>query len=324
MQSRLKCAVIGARGIGKQHAKWYHLEDCDVVAFAGTSPETVSKTAQVLRELFPFEGRGYTDYREMLEKERPDVVSVCSPYELHREHAVAALECGANVLCEKPMVWRLGASGDEILRQGKEMLEAAEKAGKLLSVNTQYVAVIPFYREIYEEVRGKLEAFDRMFVRLESGGGNGGREYEEVPVDLISHAISLLLKWIPNGKLDDKTVCCEVGRKETTVNFECAFPSGKRCAVRFVFVNKKERPFVRRFGLNDVIVDYTGRNDADGVYKTFLSFEGKEYKFEDLMRLCIRSFVNAVRGEGEPLVSAEEAYRNLELQVELMSKAVRV
>ena len=54
----LRAAVIGARGIGKHHAKWLHYEGCDVVAFVGTSDETVIKTGEILRDLFGFEGRG--------------------------------------------------------------------------------------------------------------------------------------------------------------------------------------------------------------------------------------------------------------------------
>ncbi len=40
---------------------------------------------------------------EMLTKERPDVVSVCTPPWLHASQAIAALESGASVLVEKPM-----------------------------------------------------------------------------------------------------------------------------------------------------------------------------------------------------------------------------
>lgn len=47
----------------------------------------------------------YTDAAEMLEKEKPDVVSVCAPNMLHKQYAMLALSMGANVLCEKPMAF---------------------------------------------------------------------------------------------------------------------------------------------------------------------------------------------------------------------------
>ena len=45
----------------------------------------------------------YTDANEMLEIEKPDVVSVCVPNKFHKEYTMAALCKGANVLCEKPL-----------------------------------------------------------------------------------------------------------------------------------------------------------------------------------------------------------------------------
>ncbi|MGN1062057.1 MAG: Gfo/Idh/MocA family protein, partial [Candidatus Scatosoma sp.] len=45
----------------------------------------------------------YTDYKEMIEKERPDAVHICLPHHLHAPAAQYALQRGVNVLCEKPM-----------------------------------------------------------------------------------------------------------------------------------------------------------------------------------------------------------------------------
>ncbi|MFJ5533218.1 Gfo/Idh/MocA family oxidoreductase [Streptomyces sp. NPDC093261] len=46
----------------------------------------------------------YTDLGRMLEEQRPDLVSICTPPVLHREQTVAALRAGAWVWCEKPPV----------------------------------------------------------------------------------------------------------------------------------------------------------------------------------------------------------------------------
>ena len=47
--------------------------------------------------------RYYTDYKEMLDKERPDAVHICTPHYLHPIIAVYAANHGVNVLTEKPM-----------------------------------------------------------------------------------------------------------------------------------------------------------------------------------------------------------------------------
>ncbi len=45
----------------------------------------------------------YTEYREMLAKERPDAVHICLPHYLHVPVSEAAAEMGVHVFCEKPM-----------------------------------------------------------------------------------------------------------------------------------------------------------------------------------------------------------------------------
>lgn len=49
----------------------------------------------------------YTDYREMLEKENLDAVAICTPNYLHAEMAIAAVEAGKHIFCEKPMTTTL-------------------------------------------------------------------------------------------------------------------------------------------------------------------------------------------------------------------------
>ena len=45
----------------------------------------------------------YTDVREMIERERPDVVHVCLPHYLHVPVSCEAAEMGVHVFCEKPV-----------------------------------------------------------------------------------------------------------------------------------------------------------------------------------------------------------------------------
>ena len=66
----------------------------------------------------------YTDAKEMLEEQKPDVVSVCVPNGLHREYTVMALKSGANVLCEKPLAVSYA--------DAKEMFDCAKENGKVL------------------------------------------------------------------------------------------------------------------------------------------------------------------------------------------------
>ncbi|HYZ74959.1 MAG TPA: Gfo/Idh/MocA family oxidoreductase [Chthoniobacterales bacterium] len=68
----------------------------------------------------------YDDYEKMLESGEVDAVYLAVPNSMHRDYAVAALNAGIHVLCEKPM-----ARTEEECR---EMIEAADREGAKLMI----------------------------------------------------------------------------------------------------------------------------------------------------------------------------------------------
>ena len=149
MGTDLRVAVAGASGIGKHHAKWHHVAGSEVVAFLGSTESSCRNTATVLGELFGYNGRWYCDMDELLARERPDIVDVCTPNHLHSECATAALEAGCHVLCEKPLVWEDGVPAAELLARARQLVHLAEEQGCLLAVCTQYAASLPHYGRLY-------------------------------------------------------------------------------------------------------------------------------------------------------------------------------
>ncbi len=73
--------------------------------------------------------RTYTDYREMLKEHDLDIVLVGSPDHWHALHAIAAMEAGADVYCQKPI------SRD--VREGEAMLDAARRLKRVVQIGTQ-------------------------------------------------------------------------------------------------------------------------------------------------------------------------------------------
>jgi predicted dehydrogenase len=94
----IRTAVIGVGSMGQNHARVYsELGQCQLVAVSdqnGAVAAAVAKRYQVTP---------YTDYRQLLETERPDAVTVAVPTALHEEVTLAAMESGAHVLVEKPI-----------------------------------------------------------------------------------------------------------------------------------------------------------------------------------------------------------------------------
>lgn len=68
----------------------------------------------------------YTDFEEMIKKEKLDVVHICLPHYLHSPVAVRAMELGCHVLTEKPMAISM--------EQAKAMVDTSKATGKTLGV----------------------------------------------------------------------------------------------------------------------------------------------------------------------------------------------
>ncbi len=70
----------------------------------------------------------YKDYRELLQKERPEIVIVATPDHWHPLIAIAAMQQGAHVYVEKPI--------GHTINEGKAMVKAARQFDRVAQVGT--------------------------------------------------------------------------------------------------------------------------------------------------------------------------------------------
>lgn len=91
---KLKTAVVGLGVIGKVHLKVLEKLEKNVVAVCDTDLKKLEQFSNI---------KGYTDYEQMLDVEKPNVVHLCTPHYLHAQMIITALNRDINVLCEKPL-----------------------------------------------------------------------------------------------------------------------------------------------------------------------------------------------------------------------------
>jgi predicted dehydrogenase len=89
-----------------------------------------------------------TDWREVLERDDVQVVDVCTPGDSHAEIAIAALEAGKHVICEKPL-----ANSVEVAEQMTAAADLAAARGVLSMVGFNYrrTPALAYARRLVEE-----------------------------------------------------------------------------------------------------------------------------------------------------------------------------
>ena len=120
---KVKVGIIGTGGISNAHMGGYKAipDRVEMTAVCDIDEEKVKAYAAKFNV-----PRWYTDYNEMLAKENLDAVSVTTWNAAHKGAAIAALNAGVNVICEKPMAMNA--------EEAEEMKAAAEKNGKVLQI----------------------------------------------------------------------------------------------------------------------------------------------------------------------------------------------
>ncbi|UWQ96867.1 Gfo/Idh/MocA family oxidoreductase [Rhodobacteraceae bacterium M385] len=169
--TKLKWGMIGG-GEGSQIGPAHRLgaqADGNFVLTAGALDHDAEKGRKYAESLGVSPDRAYGDWREMLAAEsaredRVDLVTVATPNSTHFEITKAFLEAGFNVLCEKPMTMTV--------EQGEEIVQVAEKAGKICAVNYCYSAY-PMVREMRHMVAQGEIGKVRLVVTNFSHGHHG-------------------------------------------------------------------------------------------------------------------------------------------------------
>lgn len=178
---QLRIGIIGC-GLRSGIAKYWHKPDGDsiVVAACDIIEERVEKFKNEINpDMFVT-----TDYKELLKREDVDAVAILTPDNLHEEHAVASLEAGKHVYCEKPLA---------ITVEGCDrIIETAKRTGKHLMVgfNMRYMSMYQTMKNIVDSgIIGDIKAvWVRHFV------GYGGYFYYHDWHGLSKNTTGLLLQ----------------------------------------------------------------------------------------------------------------------------------
>lgn len=192
IQKAFRVAVIGCGAISGNHIKGILSTEQTLCALCDIDPAQAARAMEKHGlENIPV----YTDYKKMLDAEKPDIIHICTPHYLHAEMCVEALGRNIHVLCEKPLAISI--------EQLRSIEKAAEESKAQLGVCLQnrYEPNILRAKEL-ADAEGVSAAFgdvvwlrDADYYASGSWRGSWAEEGGGVMINQALHTLDLL-QWI--------------------------------------------------------------------------------------------------------------------------------
>jgi predicted dehydrogenase len=127
---RIRVAVLGIRGRGESHIHGFsNHKDTEIAALCDVDSRLFGERVKALESKTGKAPRIVGDLRRVMDDKDIDVVSIATPDHWHALAAVWACQAGKDVYVEKPV--------SHNLREGRKIVEAARKYGRVVQTGTQ-------------------------------------------------------------------------------------------------------------------------------------------------------------------------------------------
>jgi len=318
----IKAAVIGVGAMGRHHARVYNdMEGVELVAVVDADGERAEEIAR------RYKVRPYADYREMLEQERPEVVSVAVPTRFHHRVALDVMEKGVHLLIEKPIA--------STVEEAEDIIRQADERGLKLAVGH-----VERFNPAVIELKKRLERRElgRVFLAHARRLGPFPERVRDmgVVIDLATHDLDVMC-YLLGSKVE--RVYAETTRRihtqyEDLLSGLLRFKNG---TIGVLNVNRLTPTKIRELTLTGergmFVVNYLTQdlyfyeNDyAVGGWESLGILKGVgegnmirlRIEKKEPLRAELEFFVKAVVGNRQPLVSGEDGLRALVLAQQLI------
>jgi len=284
-----------------------------VVAICDTDPERL-KAGIAAATAAGSHPEAYTEYRKLLDRKDVDAVVIATPVDLHKEMAIAALEVGKHVYCEKPMAFDVeqcrmvtaaAASAKGIFQQGFQLRHDPNRAASMKFVHDGGLGQVVFlqgYRHTSDLPRNTPWYFDRT------------RSGDNI-VEQACHILDLMV-WAAGthpvrafGSGGVSVYKNEPPGRTTMDNYMVIyeFPNDVRFEFSHIFFDPpgfsgiKERVYGTKGAVDLATATWT-ELDKRGEQKLEVPDKGKDSTF-----LSVAAFIENARGRKTPLNNAESA-----------------
>lgn len=319
----MKVAVIGVGSMGINHLRVYtELADVDVVGVSDISTERLQMVAN------RFSVNTYTSYEELIEKEKPDAVSITVPTSDHEIVASFCLEHGAHLLVEKPIA--------ATVEEGRRLIALAQKLNKQLMVG-HIIRFNPAMQSLKQRLEnGDVGKIFQVFCRR-AGPFPARIRDVGVVVDLAPHDVDIM-RFLTG--LDPKRVYAETEQRIHTDHEDLLFgllrfPGGITGAleINWLTPTKMRETLVLGekglFRVDDLMQDLYYYENPQAVGELWSPFravrsvsEGSMTRFsikrQEPLKAELEAFVNAVKNGQSVPVTGQDGLEALRISLALV------
>ncbi|PPG86573.1 dehydrogenase [Rathayibacter rathayi] len=129
----LRVAMVGTAFMGRTHSHAWRTASrffplplrAELAVLVGSNPDSTAERAERLGW-----SEASTEWRAVIARDDIDLVDICTPGDTHAEIAIAALEAGKHVLCEKPLA--------NSVEEAERMVAAAAASGTIAMCGFSY------------------------------------------------------------------------------------------------------------------------------------------------------------------------------------------
>jgi len=299
----------GAGNWGLQHARIFASRpDVDFCAIVGRNPE---KTREKAKE---FDTNGYVDIGEMLEKESPDLVSLCLPNQGHFEATLQVIRAGVPVLVEKPLVFDL--------KEADTLMNEAAKRNVFFAINFnhRYAKPVQLAREAI--AGGRLG--DLVFATWRFGGEGASDHPHANVIETQCHGFDMLEYLCGPIEAVMAEMTNNAGKGFSTMSIALRFANGAVGSLVGTYDSSYAYPDTHRVELNgtkgrsvihDTVKRYTFHSAGNETGESWEAgyFNDEDREFHRTFDKHVDALLDALVNGRKPPIGAEAGYRALRL-----------
>ena len=293
--------VIGVGAMGENHVRVYHkMEEANLMGVSDVSERALKKIEK------KYGAKGYTDYCELLANPEIEVVSVCVPTTFHHAVVMEAIKHKKHVLVEKPIAFTL--------TEAEEMIAAAKEAAVILATGhvERFNPAVQKAKELIDDgvIGDIVSAFAKRVGPLPPRIKDVG-----VSIDLAIHDLDIMnylfeeeitqVYGTMNSSFDDSEF-------EDHAEIMVSFDNESTGIIEVNWLTPYKRRELELTGTAGIIsVDYIQQSIE--VFGKFA--QDIEIVHEEPLKGELKSFLNSVVEEKEPVITGEDGLKALKMVI---------